>query len=86
MHGDEHGGFDVFANMHEPVTAARARLSADNARAEVERVMQACFDDSAPVYFNVPQDVAAQPVAAAGGGIAPAVRCALRSVRHTSRH
>ncbi len=58
-----HGAdYDVFTRMHASVTAAQTVLAADNAGAEIERVLQACIRGSLPVYINVPEDVATERV------------------------
>lgn len=62
--------FDVFVRMHEHITGARAVLTPENARAEIERVLAVCQRDYQPVYIAVPQDVA--DAVAVGAPVAPA--------------
>ena len=45
--------------MHEPVTAARTLLTADNATVEIDRVLSVLLKERKPVYINLPVDVAA---------------------------
>ncbi|MCG6978050.1 alpha-keto acid decarboxylase family protein, partial [Lactococcus lactis] len=44
---------------HEPVTAARTLLTAENATVEIDRVLSALLKERKPVYINLPVDVAA---------------------------
>lgn len=53
------GDFKHFMKMHEPVTAARTLLTAENATVEIDRVLSALLKERKPVYINLPVDVAA---------------------------
>ena len=53
------GDFKHFMKMHEPVTAARTLLTAENATIEIDRVLSALLKERKPVYINLPVDVAA---------------------------
>ena len=64
--------FDVFARMHEHITGARAMLTPENARAEIERVLSVCTRFYQPVYIAVPADVA--EARACGPPVAPIPR------------
>ncbi len=51
------GDFKVFANMYSHVTVAQAFLNADNAPAEIDRVLQLCWLKKRPVYISLPADI-----------------------------
>lgn len=53
------GDFKHFMKMHEPVTAARTLLTAENATYEIDRVLSQLLKERKPVYINLPVDVAA---------------------------
>ena len=53
------GDFKHFMKMHEPVTAARTLLTAENATVEIDRVLSTLLKERKPVYINLPVDVAA---------------------------
>lgn len=57
------GDFGVFERMYSEVTAAHAMLSADNATAEIERLIGVAISERRPVYINLPVDVCTQPIA-----------------------
>jgi len=54
---------DARAPQHDGLTAAQAKLTPENAAAEVERVLSVLLTTSLPVYINVPADVGYLPVA-----------------------
>ncbi len=58
------GDFTMFARMFEKVTGAQASLTAENATAEIDRVLGVCLLKKQPVYINLPMDVASHEVAA----------------------
>ena len=64
--------FDVFSRMHEHITGARAVLTPQNARAEIERCLSVCTRLFQPVYIAVPADVA--DAQACGPPVAPIQR------------
>ncbi|MGY5956074.1 thiamine pyrophosphate-binding protein [Kosakonia sp. BK9b] len=55
------GDFSHFWRMSEPVTAARAVLTAQNACYEIDRVIRAMLTASRPCYLMLPADVAKMP-------------------------
>ncbi|MFH8406785.1 alpha-keto acid decarboxylase family protein [Streptomyces sp. NPDC018019] len=63
MDGD-HGHF---GRMFAEVTVARADLTADNAPAEIDRVLRAMVRHRKPVHLNLPTDVVLARVPAPGG-------------------
>ncbi|MBM9468416.1 alpha-keto acid decarboxylase family protein [Nakamurella leprariae] len=52
------GVFDQFLHMHTDITVARASLTAENAAAEIDRVLVAVRDHKLPGYLLLPADVA----------------------------
>ncbi|MDL5156946.1 alpha-keto acid decarboxylase family protein [Actinomycetospora termitidis] len=56
------GDFTHFMTMHEGITCARAALTVDTARAEIDRVVAAVRDQHLPGYLLVPTDVSAAAV------------------------
>lgn len=58
------GEYDLFARMSEPVVAARAVLTPQNAAAETERVIAAALYHRRPVYLGFPGDQANEPILA----------------------
>ncbi|SHH20402.1 alpha-keto acid decarboxylase family protein [Ferrimonas marina] len=56
------GEFGVFERMAVPITAAQTHLTADNAMAEIERMIDAAINQRRPVYINLPADVCQQPI------------------------
>jgi indolepyruvate decarboxylase len=65
------GEFGHFMAMHEAITCARAALTADNAVAEIDRVLTAVRDRRLPGYLLVPADVAQAPVTPTGAPLPP---------------
>jgi indolepyruvate decarboxylase len=57
--------------MHTAITCARAALTADNAVAEIDRVLTAVRDRRLPGYLLVPADVAQAPAAPAAQPLPP---------------
>ncbi|WP_428338975.1 alpha-keto acid decarboxylase family protein [Mycobacterium sp.] len=53
--------FDGFARIAAEMTCDHAVLTTQNATAEVDRVLTACWAQKLPVYLAVPQDVGDQP-------------------------
>lgn len=51
------GDFKVFANMYKEVTVAQAFLNANNATAEIDKVLELCWLKKRPVYISLPADV-----------------------------
>ncbi|WP_411146900.1 alpha-keto acid decarboxylase family protein [Streptomyces sp. x-80] len=51
------GEYDHFGRMFAEVTVARATLTADNAPAEIDRVLRALRRHRRPVHLNLPTDV-----------------------------
>jgi TPP-dependent 2-oxoacid decarboxylase len=66
------GDFSVFARMFERVTTAQAYLTAENAPAEIDRVLRACLRRKQPVYVSLPADVAAARVPPPAAPLLPA--------------
>ncbi len=60
------GVFTHFLDMHASITCARAALTGDNARTEIDRVLAQVRDARLPGYLLVPADVAEAPVAPPG--------------------
>lgn len=57
------GQFDVFKKAAEGVTAAQAFLeSADNAPAEIDRVLRVALEKARPTYLTLPTDLVYAPV------------------------
>ena len=56
------GRFALFMDMHAEITCARAALTADNAAAEIDRVLLAMRDAHLPGYLLLPADVAQAPI------------------------
>ncbi|MDF5713163.1 MAG: alpha-keto acid decarboxylase family protein [Rhizonema sp. NSF051] len=67
------GDFSLFAQMYEKVTAAQAYLTAENATAEIDRVLGVCLLKKLPVYISLPMDVASTVVAAPSDSFTPPV-------------
>ncbi|MDF5726469.1 MAG: alpha-keto acid decarboxylase family protein [Rhizonema sp. PD38] len=67
------GDFSLFAQMYEKVTAAQAYLTAENATAEIDRVLGVCLLKKLPVYISLPMDVASTVVAAPSDPFTPPV-------------
>ncbi|MEP6487775.1 alpha-keto acid decarboxylase family protein [Microcoleus vaginatus GB2-A3] len=67
------GDFTIFAQMFEKVTVAQAYLTAENATAEIDRVLGVCLLKKQPVYISLPMDVATTEVAAPAGEFMPPV-------------
>ncbi len=63
------GDFSVFARMFERVTAAQAYLRADNAAAEIDRVLAVCLRRKQPIYISLPADVASATIEAPSGAL-----------------
>ncbi|OKI09870.1 hypothetical protein A6A06_04350 [Streptomyces sp. CB02923] len=51
------GEYGHFGRMFAEVTVARADLTAENAPAEIDRVLRAMYRHSKPVHLNLPTDV-----------------------------
>lgn len=56
------GEADLFRRMSEPVVAAHAVLTPENAAHEIERLIHAALYHRRPVYMAFPADLAAMPV------------------------
>ncbi len=56
------GVFTHFLDMHAGITCARAALTADNAAAEIDRVLARVRDGRLPGYLLLPVDVAEAPL------------------------
>ncbi len=67
------GNFSLFAQMYEKVTAAQAYLTAENATAEIDRVLGVCLLKKLPVYISLPMDVASTEVATPSDSFIPPV-------------
>jgi len=52
------GTWDRFLNAYAQVTAAQARLTADNAVTEIDRLIRTAWHDKLPVYMELPSDLA----------------------------
>ncbi|CAI0696593.1 Indole-3-pyruvate decarboxylase [Serratia ficaria] len=57
------GDFGHFARMAREVTVAQANLTADNAAAEIDRLLTTALFEHRPVYLMLPSDVAEAPLA-----------------------
>lgn len=57
------GDFGHFARMAKEVTIAQACLTADNAEAEIDRLLTTALFERRPVYLLLPCDVAETPLA-----------------------
>ncbi len=57
------GDFGHFARMAKEVTVAQASLTADNAEAEVDRLLTIALFEHRPVYLLLPSEVAEAPLA-----------------------
>jgi indolepyruvate decarboxylase len=55
------GVFTHFLSIHTAITCARAALTPDNARAEIDRVLTEARDQRLPGYLLLPTDVGATP-------------------------
>lgn len=56
------GEYDLFRRMTEPVVAAHAVLTPENAAQETERLIHAALYHRRPVYMAFPADLASMPV------------------------
>ncbi|WP_440454736.1 alpha-keto acid decarboxylase family protein [Psychrobacter sp. ASPA161_9] len=56
------GVFNHFIKMVEPVTVARAQLTAENAASEIDRVIRVTLKKHRPGYLLLSPDVARQPI------------------------
>ncbi|THY25787.1 indole-3-pyruvate decarboxylase [Aureobasidium pullulans] len=57
------GDFNVFADMSKPITIAQTNLmDPATAPAEIDRVLQACYVNSRPVYIQLPADMVMEEV------------------------
>lgn len=56
-HSLGNGEFTVFSDMYQPITVAHTILTADNAGAEIDRVLKACVLQRRPVYIGLPSDI-----------------------------
>ncbi|MEU4199632.1 thiamine pyrophosphate-binding protein [Streptomyces sp. NPDC026294] len=61
------GDYRHFGRMFAEVTVARADLTAENAPAEIDRVLRAMRRERKPVHLNLPTDVVLAPVPAPDG-------------------
>ena len=52
------GNYTNMLNCYKEFTVAQACLSPSNARAEIDRVLRACWIEKRPVYLQLPSDVA----------------------------
>jgi indolepyruvate decarboxylase len=52
------GNYTNMLNCYKEFTVAQARLTPSNARAEIDRVLRACWMEKRPVYLQLPSDVA----------------------------
>ncbi|MGO2367914.1 MAG: alpha-keto acid decarboxylase family protein [Serratia sp. (in: enterobacteria)] len=57
------GDFGHFARMAKEVTVAQASLTADNAEAEIDRLLTTALFEHRPVYLLLPSEVAEAPLA-----------------------
>ncbi len=67
------GDYDVFQRIYASVTGAQAKLTAENAAAEIERLIGVAFTERRPVYINLPADVCRQRIAGYQPKFAPSV-------------
>jgi len=51
------GTWDRFLNAYAQVTAAQARLTPDNAVAEIDRLIRTAWREKLPVYLELPSDI-----------------------------
>lgn len=58
------GQFDVFMKMFAKVTVAQTLLTEENAAAEIDRVLEECWQKKRPVYIGLPADIVNLRVAA----------------------
>ena len=56
------GNYDNMMNCFRQFTVAQTRLTAENALAEIDRVLTACLREMKPVYIQLPSDVSHQLV------------------------
>lgn len=56
------GKFNHFMNMAAPVSVAQARLTPENAAAEIDRVIRTILQQHRPGYIMLPSDVAQVPI------------------------
>jgi len=52
------GNYDNVMNAVSQFTVAQARITVENAAAEIDRVLLACFRERKPVYLQLPSDLA----------------------------
>ncbi|WP_186369774.1 alpha-keto acid decarboxylase family protein [Yersinia aldovae] len=64
------GDFSHFSRMAKEVTCAQTSLTADNAAAEIDRLLVAALSQRRPVYLQLPSDVAEAAVSAPSGVLA----------------
>ncbi len=64
------GEYDLFRRMSEPVVAASAIMTPDNAAYETERLIYEAFHQRRPVYMAFPADLANQPLVAEAAPLA----------------
>ncbi len=57
------GSFEAYARMTEPVVAASAVLTPENAACQIGRCLEAALTRNRPVYIALPQDYADVPLA-----------------------
>jgi TPP-dependent 2-oxoacid decarboxylase len=55
------GDWDVFARAYAPVTCAAGRITADNATAEIDRVLGRVLAEGRPGYLMLPSDLVDAP-------------------------
>lgn len=67
------GDFHHFWRMSEPVTAARAILTAQNACDEIDRVIRAMLSESRPAYLMLAADVAKLPATPPASALTPLI-------------
>ncbi len=58
------GDFTHFSKMFEGVTVAQTTLTEENAVAEIDRVLQACWLHKRPVYIILPSDICSKEITA----------------------
>ncbi|MBV9615114.1 MAG: alpha-keto acid decarboxylase family protein [Ktedonobacteraceae bacterium] len=56
------GNFTHFATMFKEITVAQTQLTPENAAAEIDRVLDACWLEKRPVYIALPLDVCEHPL------------------------
>ncbi|CNI68825.1 indolepyruvate decarboxylase [Yersinia mollaretii] len=64
------GDFSHFSRMAKEVTCAQASLTAENAAAEIDRLLVAALNQRRPVYLQLPSDVAEADMATNSGTLA----------------